>query len=198
MINHRNSNSLLDILANFGREQTKRSNVGAKRYKDSNSGNIEEPLENGNASDKIKLSEQEQHALNKYMSSESYVLNEKLRRGIKLSVDEQKLVEKLDSALEKMPEYKGTVYRSVFDFGIEDVNAFIKSYVKDSEFRSFAYVSSSERVYDESFPIQYVINSKHGKDIRAYNQGEQEVLFKRDSVFYVTKVENNIIYLEEE
>ena len=75
---------------------------------------------------------------------------------------------------------------------------FINSHVTDSEFRSSAYVSSSERVYDESFPIQYVIESKHGKDIRTYNQGEQEVLFKRDSVFYVTRVENNIIYLEEE
>lgn len=126
------------------------------------------------------------------------MLNDKLRRGIKLSVGEQEMVRNLDSALDKMPEYKGTVYRSVSDFGIENVDAFIKSYVSDSEFRSPAYISSSERVYDAGFPIQYVIESKHGKDIRIYNQGEGEVLFKRDSVFYVTKVENNIIYLEEE
>lgn len=72
-------------LADFGREQSKAANAGAKRYRDSNSGNAKEPLENTNVSDTIKLSEQEQHALNKYMSSESYVLNDKLRRGVKLS-----------------------------------------------------------------------------------------------------------------
>lgn len=97
-----------------------------------------------------------------------------------------------------MPEYRGTVYRSVSDFGIESVDVFIKSHVVDGNFKSAAYISSSEKVYDKSFPIQYIIESKHGKDIRAYNQGEREVLFKRNSKFYISKVENNTIYLEEE
>lgn len=105
-------------VADFGREQTRCSNAGAKRYQSSNTESIKENLEKNNTYDTIKLSEQEQHALNKYMSSESYVLNDKLRRG-KLSANEQKHVKNLDSALDKMPEYKGTVYRSVSDFGIE-------------------------------------------------------------------------------
>lgn len=75
-------------LADFGREQTKQANVGAKRYQNNNPENVKENLVNNNVSDTIKLSESEQHALNKYMSSESYVLNDKLRRGIKLSADE--------------------------------------------------------------------------------------------------------------
>jgi SPP1 gp7 family putative phage head morphogenesis protein len=155
-------------------------------------------LQEISSDDKIEVGEEERYALNRYLSSESYILNDKLRKGMELTDEEKKWVRDLDSILDKMPEYKGTVYRSVSDFGIENVEKFINSHVTDSEFRSSAYVSSSERVYDESFPIQYVIESKHGKDIRTYNQGEQEVLFKRDSVFYVTKVENNIIYLEEE
>lgn len=155
-------------------------------------------LQEISSDDKIEIGEEERYALNRYLSSESYILNDKLRKGMELTDEEKKWVRDLDSILDKMPEYKGTVYRSVSDFGIENVEKFINSHVTDSEFRSSAYVSSSERVYDESFPIQYVIESKHGKDIRTYNQGEQEVLFKRDSVFYVTKVENNIIYLEEE
>lgn len=58
-------------------------------------------------------------------------------------------------------------------------------------------LANAEQVYDESFPIQYIIKSKHGKDIRAYNQNEKEVLFKRNSRFWITKVEGNTIYMEE-
>lgn len=152
-------------VADFGREQTKRSNAGAKRYQSGNTENSKEKLEKNNTYDTIKLSEQEQHALNKYMSSESYVLNDKLRRGLKLSDNEQDLVRNLDSVLNKVPEYKGAVYRSVSDFGIEDVGAFIKSHIVGG-MKSFpAYTSASTSVYDEAFPIQYVIQSKHGKDI---------------------------------
>ena len=58
-------------------------------------------------------------------------------------------------------------------------------------------MSASLSVYDESFPVQYVIISKHGRDITAYNQKEQEVLFKRGTKFKVLKVEGNTIYMEE-
>ncbi len=184
-------------LADFGREQTKQANAGAKRYQNNNSENAKENLVNKNASDTIKLSESEQHALNKYMSSESYVLNDKLRRGIKLSADEQEWAKSLDSALDKMPEYKGTVYRSVSDFGIENLDAFIKSHALDEAKVFSSYISTSKSVYDESFPIQYVIESKHGRDISALNSQEQEILFNRNSVFIVNKVEGNIIYMEE-
>lgn len=184
-------------LADFGREQTKQANAGAKRYQNNNSENAKENLVNNNASDTIKLSESEQHALNKYMSSESYVLNDKLRRGIKLSADEQEWAKSLDSALDKMPEYKGTVYRSVSDFGIENLDAFIKSHALDEAKVFSSYISTSKSVYDESFPIQYVIESKHGRDISALNSQEQEILFNRNSVFIVNKVEGNIIYMEE-
>ena len=184
-------------VADFGREQAKQANAGAKRYQNNNSENAKENLVNNNASDTIKLSESEQHALNKYMSSESYVLNDKLRRGIKLSADEQEWAKSLDSALDKMPEYKGTVYRSVSDFGIENLDAFIKSHALDEAKVFSSYISTSKSVYDESFPIQYVIESKHGRDISALNSQEQEILFNRNSVFIVNKVEGNIIYMEE-
>ena len=114
-----------------------------------------------------------------------------------MSADEQKLVENLDSALDKMPEYKGTVYRSVSDFGIENVDAFIKSHAPDEAKVFSSYISTSKSVYDESFPIQYVIESKHGRDISALNFREQEILFNRNSVFIVNRVEGNIIYMEE-
>lgn len=145
----------------------------------------------------LKLSDREQAALNKYISSESYTLNDMLRRNESLSSVDETLIKDLDDALDKMPDYNGTVRRSVSDFGIYDVDEFVKSHVVGEQYVSPAYISSSETVYDESFPIQYVIRSKHGKDIRAYNPGEKEILFKRDTKFWITKIDGNTIYMEE-
>ncbi len=144
----------------------------------------------------IKLTDDEQYALNRYISSESYMLNDKLRQGVGLSGEEIKWKADLDRALDKMPEYRGTLYRSVSDFGIDDVDSFIKSHVVGESMVFESYLSTSKEVYDESFPIQYVIKSKHGKDIRSYSL-EQEILFKTQSEFLVTKVMGNIIYMEE-
>ena len=75
----------------------------------------------------IKLTAEEQRALNRYIGSESYVLNDKLRRREKLSTEDREWMEALDNALDKMPEYHGTVYRSMSDFGLVDVCGFIQS-----------------------------------------------------------------------
>lgn len=145
----------------------------------------------------IELSNEEQYALNNYLSSGSYTLNDKLRRGTHLTRTERRMKDNLDSALSKMPTYRGTLYRSVSGFGIGDVEEFIRSYIPGEERVFPSYISCSTGLYDESFPIQYVIQSKTGRDIRTFNQGEQEVLFERDSRFWVTKVEGNTIYMEE-
>lgn len=145
----------------------------------------------------INLSGDEQHAINSYISSEAYTWNDKLRRGIKFTKEEKKQIQNLDSALQKMPTYQGTLYRSVSDFGILDVQEFIASY-KPGAVKSFSeFLSSSTEVYDDSFPIQYVITSKTGRDMRKFNSQEKEILFERDAMFYITKVEDNVIYMEE-
>ena len=50
----------------------------------------------------------------RYFSGESYVLNEKLRKGIALAESEKLLVDDLDLVLLKMPTYQGTVMRDLF------------------------------------------------------------------------------------
>lgn len=55
----------------------------------------------------------------------------------------------------------------------------------------------SEKVYDDSFPIQYVITSKTGPDIRKFNAQEKEILFERDAMFYIIEIIENVIYMEE-
>ena len=145
----------------------------------------------------IKLSENEQHAINSYISSEAYTWNDKLRRGVKLTKEEKKQISNLDSALQKMPTYQGVLYRSVSDFGIPDVQEFIVGHKPGMEISFPEFLSSSTEVYDDSFPIQYVITSKTGRDIRKFNSQEKEILFERDSMFYISKVVNNVIYMEE-
>ena len=135
--------------------------------------------------------------MNSYISSSSYVWNDKLRRGEKLTKQEEQSVKAMDSALQKMPKYEGTVKRSLSDFGIPDVDGFVESYVP-GELKIFnEYLSSSTEVYDDSFQIQYVIQSKNGRDIRKYNSTEKEILFERGSSFIVTRVDGHTIYMEE-
>lgn len=144
-----------------------------------------------------QLDSNEKGALIKYISPDAYLLNDKLRRGIALTEDEKDWIMNLDKALDKMHEYEGIVYRSVSGFGIDDIKAFIDSHVVGGRKLFPSYLSSSLSVYDESFPIQYVIKSKHGKNINGYNQSEKEILFKRNSRFLITKVQGNTIWMEE-
>lgn len=144
-----------------------------------------------------KLTDAEQYAMNSYISGAAYLWNDKLRRGLKLSGEEKKLIRDMDAALQKMPVYEGTVYRSLSDFGIDDVQEFIASHVPGTTNVFPEYLSSSADVYDKDFPIQYVIQSRTGRNIQIFNPSEREILFERNSVFRVTKVEGNVIYMEE-
>ena len=147
--------------------------------------------------DKIDLKEPEQAALMKYISSDSYKINDKLRRGAALSKTDLEMVKGLDAALKKFPVYQGTVYRSITDMGIDDVDAFIKGHSPGDFVMYPAYTSTSTGIYDTSFPIQFVIQSKSGRDIRAYNADEGEILFERGVEFQVEKVIGNTIYMKE-
>ena len=60
-----------------------------------------------------------------------------------------------------------------------------------------AYTSAGVTVYDESFDIQYIIQSRRASDLRKYNTSEQEILFKPGSKFYVVRREGNTIWMDE-
>lgn len=149
------------------------------------------------ASATINLSDRETRALHAYISSESYKINAPLRAGKPLTEEQQKLVSDLDAALNKLPVYEGTVYRSLSAFGILDMDAFMKEYRPEAKKEFLAYTSASTAVYDENFPIQYVIKSKTGRDLRDYNPGEAEILFPRKTKFRVIRVDGQTIYMEE-
>lgn len=147
------------------------------------------------------LTEEEAGALSRYTGGEAYVLNAKMRAGMALNETEQQLLNWIVSGLEKMPRHEGTVYRSITtDFAeLEEIQ---KQYTP-GEFRfEPTLFSTSKGVYDASMPVQFVIESKNGRDITAYNEAELEVLFLPDTEFYVEKVIHKdgklVIHMKEE
>ena len=144
-----------------------------------------------------ELTEDEKAAINAYISSESYKINEKLRSGMPLTKEEKWLVDNLDSALEKLPKYKGTVYRSLDSSMIDNPAEFWRLHQPGNVVQYSAFTSTSLNVYDGNMDIQCVIKSNKGRDITAFNPNEQEVLFGRDSNFIITEVKGNTIFMEE-
>ena len=148
------------------------------------------------------LSDEEIRALQKYIGFDSYMLNEKLRNwdkpGNELTEEERKWARNIDIALFKLPDYTGVVYRSISIDRMIDEEAFSQRYQPGAVVLENAFISSSKEYgYDDSFEYQMIIQSKHGKDISELNPDEREVLFKRGSMFIVTKREGTTIYLEE-
>lgn len=141
--------------------------------------------------DEVKLTDNEQYALNKYMGFESYTYNEKLRNDIPLDENETKILNNLDKALDKMPKYANTVTRSV-SISSDDINYFLKDYKEGYVIQYKAYMSTTKGdIYNPDARVQMAIKSKNGRDISKYNKEEQEILFKRNSKFNVIKVDTS-------
>ena len=155
------------------------------------------------------LMKEEEGALLRYKSGESYQINAKLRDGVSLTEMEQQFVDQLDTALEKMPLHDGTVYRRLsFDMeGQEVLEAFLAEHEAGEIVGYSAYTSSS--VSESGYPVDgeptvtQIIESHTGRDLEGVgNNFEREVLFPRQSYFYIQSVEvdnrgNTIIHMEE-
>ena len=157
------------------------------------------------------ITDNEKAALLAYKSGGSYLLNAKLREGMVLTEQEQFIVDGLDSALNKLPVYKGKVYRNIiFDgFGDQEArDAFVSGHIS-GEFISYAaYTSTSTAidgyVVEGDYVVHLEIESVNGRNLEGYgNNSESEVLFPRDTNFITDKIEyakdgTPTIYLTEE
>ena len=155
------------------------------------------------------LTQEEEGALLRYKSGESYQINAKLRDGVLLTESEQKMVDELDRALEKLPTHEGVVYRRLsFDMeGQEALDNFLASHEEKTVARSAAYISSSTAM--DGYPVSgeltttQIITSRTGRDMSGIgNNNESEILFARNTRFYVEKIETDadgktVIYMEE-
>lgn len=145
-------------------------------------------LKNQIESSRIDLTDEEQHAINQYISSESYVINETLRDGLDLTEYQKEMIKNLDKALDKFPIYKGNVSRSVM-LDEESLKKFIEMHQEGQLIKYKAYTSTTLGTrYNNESNIELYIKSKSGRDIRQFNREEQEILLKRDSIFKVEKV----------
>jgi len=144
--------------------------------------------------EKLGLTRDEIAGIVYYISPDGYKINDKLRNNFPLDADEVATIKNLDSALDKLPDYVGVVYRVLY---VEDVDDFVCGYEVNEVQWFLAYTSSSTIVLDDEAPIKYIINSKTGKDVRPFNKDESEIIFRRNTWFRVDMVDGYTIYMTE-
>lgn len=158
-------------------------------------------LQNRIESSKIELSDDEQYAINQYIGPESYKINEILRDDLELSKQQEEIMNNLDKVLDKLPVYKGIVQRSLI-LDEETLKEFLKIHKTRNIIQYKQYISTTTgNRYNDLSNVELHIKSKTGKDIRAFNKEEQEILFKRNIQFRIINKEkiNNVyhFYMEE-
>lgn len=138
------------------------------------------PIENGT----VMLTEDEERAINQYISSDSYKINEKLRNNLPLDDNDRTLIKNLDRALDKLPKYEGDLNRSLTFTSKERMKSFLNLFVLNEVINFSEYISTSKDIYDEDDHVRLIIkNTKNGVDLKGFNDNEVEVLYKRDSSF---------------
>lgn len=145
-----------------------------------------------------EINNSEKYALNSYISSESYKINEALRNNTKLSDEQKQIINNLDNALNKCKKYNGNVVRVLDIKDKKDLNKFIRQNQKGQKITFNEYLSfSNKSSYNEKANVVIYTVSKSGKDIRKYNPKESEILYSRNSKFFVENVikKNDIYYI---
>lgn len=145
----------------------------------------------------FNLTENEERAINNYISSDSYKINEKLRNKTKLSRADKKFCSNLDSALSKASRYEGNLTRSLQFYNDDELNKFIDRHQKGKTVNYSSYLSTTfaERYNDVSNVEIHILDSKNGADISIINSAESEVIYPRNSKFKVLKVEKeNLVW----
>lgn len=125
-----------------------------------------------------------------YMSAKSYVVNDKLRRNVELTPEEERFTIELDNALVKMPKHEGTLTRSVHFTSQEALAAFLVGYKIGEPMTYKEYLSTTKgaEYNPEAQVLIYIEDAENGRDISEYNEAEQEVLYERNATFYVENV----------
>ena len=134
------------------------------------------------------MTDDEESAIISYKSGDSYTLNGKLTARAELTVYQRKLRDNLDAALEKLPVYRGGVYRhyNFDDFGgFEAMRGFLKLFKKDEIVDLHSYLScSTVRNEDRTggkYTVNMVIQSESGRRLAGFGRNtENEILLPRN------------------
>ena len=138
----------------------------------------------------LGLTEEKEYAMNSWVSSDFYPINEKLRQGIELTSEEKSAITNLDRALEKFPRYAGLVKRSLVISDPTELQRFVNTHTVGNTVTYNEYIAATcGKTYNPDAEVQiYIPQCKNGRDIRSFNTGEQEILYARGSSFVVSKV----------
>lgn len=130
----------------------------------------------------------EESAIVSYKSGDSYGLNGKLSEGVPLTAYQSQLRDHLDTALEKLPVYQGTVYRhyAFDDFGgREALLQFLRKFSPDDPINLGGYLSVSMDPNTDRTSGQYtvdmVIDAKTARSINGFGANtEREAILARN------------------
>lgn len=99
-----------------------------------------------------------------------------------------------------MHPYEGDLTRSVYFYDAQSFDNFLKEYEVGKILTIKQYLSTTKGdVYNPEAQVQLkILNSKNGINISAFNNSEDEVLYKRNSKFKVIRIyiENDVTYIE--
>lgn len=142
-----------------------------------------------NLKEEYHLTDDEESAIISYKSGDSYTLNGKLTARAELTEYQRKLRDNLDAALEKLPVYRGEVYRhyNFDDFGgfeamADFLNLFRKGMVANQRgYLSCSTVSNEDRTGGK-YTVNMVIQSDNGRRLAGFGRNtENEILLPRDT-----------------
>lgn len=142
--------------------------------------------------DKYDITKEERKAIYDYVSSKSYIINDKLRNGNILNEEYERIKMNLNSALDKIPNYNGTVTRSLEFYDDETLQTFLKRYSIDENITYKEFLSTTRgETYNPDGQVQItIVDAENGKDISLFNFKEKEVLYNTDSNFKVIDIMN--------
>ncbi len=140
-----------------------------------------------NLKEEYHLTDDEESAIISYKAGDSYTLNGKLTARAELTEYQRKLRDNLDAALEKLPVYRGEVYRhyNFDDFGgFDAMRDFLRLFKKDEIVDLHSYLScSTVRNEDRTggkYTVNMVIQSESGRRLAGFGRNtENEILLPR-------------------
>ena len=142
-----------------------------------------------NLKEEYHLTDDEESAIISYKSGDSYTLNGKLTARAELTEYQRKLRDNLDAALEKLPVYRGEIYRhyNFDDFGgfeamADFLNLFRKGMVANQRgYLSCSTVSNEDRTGGK-YTVNMVIQSESGRRLTGFGRNtENEILLPRNT-----------------
>lgn len=142
-----------------------------------------------NLKEEYHLTDDEESAIISYKSGDSYTLNGKLTAKAELTEYQRKLRDNLDAALEKLPVYRGEVYRhyNFDDFGgFDAMMEFLELFEKNEPTALGGYLScSTVRNEDRTggkYTVNMVVQSDNGRRLAGFGRNtENEILLPRDT-----------------